>query len=397
MLVTAYNPSTDDLEKTFLAQSYAAAVTSVQLKNNQAFSNNARILIGEQGFAQSEIVTSGTPAADGTTLPITATLYAHAANTPVYVLQFDQVQFYRSTTGIDGTYTLLTTVPLDITNEDLTTSYDDVTAAVGYYYKVAMYNSSTAVTSALSDPIPGITGWARNQVGYLVNQILEEVTDPNEENVTRDEIMGYFNEVNDDILMNAVRPYNFLYTRTVLPRVAGANTISYPSNLWKFDRLDYNFVDNTTTPVTNNTYTVEVVGLAYFRNRHITNQNDSTTQDDSVQEMALSESTQQFVYYPYSATSSSNVWYLYYWQTLTDITTESQEWQTPTPRIYKLYSLYKYYMKRSVTQPSYMQLAMEYKQNYILERSRLKGQDRRDVGTPRRFEGEGWVRRSFRR
>lgn len=403
MLITAYNPSTDDLEKTYLSQSYPSAITSIEVKNNSQIVNNNRLLIGDLGFAQSEIVTAGTPNSNATTQPVSATLFSHPANTAIYVLQFDQVKFYRSTTGQNGTYTLLQTVNIDVTNADLTTSYNDTTAASGYYYKISVYNSVTGIESAQSDPIPAVTGWATNQVGYVVNLVLKELNDPNEENVSRDEIIGWMQDVNDDLKTQVVRPYNFLYTRTVFGRTAGATSLAWPTDsngnqtMWKFDRMDYNFVDSTTTPVTNDTYTVEVVSLAYFRNRHISNTNDSTTQDDQVQEMALNEATKAFDYFPGSKTSSNAVWYLYYWTALTDITTEGQTLQTPTSRIYKLYILYRYYLKRAVTEPTYLQMSDRYKNDYLLEKAKYKSQDRRDVGTPRRFESEGWVRKSFRR
>lgn len=403
MLVKAFNPSLDDLERTFLSQSYNLGITSITVKNNQEFSNDIRILIGEMGMASSEIVTTGTPALDGTTIPISATLFSHEADAPVYILQFDQVQFYRSTTGINGTYTLAATVNLDVTSADLQTVFNDLTSEVGYYYKVTMYNSISTVTSAFSDAIPAVTGWARNQVGYLIDQIYTELTDVTEDNMGRDELIGYFNEVNDDLLMQVVRPYNFLYTRKAFSRVAGVNTLAWPVDsagnnlMWKFDRMDYNFVDNTTTPVTNTTYTVEVVDLAYFRNRHITNENDVTTQDDAVQELALDESQQTFNYFPYSATSSPAVWYLYYWTTFSEIVSEGDFIQTPTPRIYKLYVLYKYYLKRAVTEPTYLQISQSHYQQYTNEKARYKSQDRRDAGTPRRFIGQGWVNKSFRR
>lgn len=403
MVITAFNPSVDNLERTFLAQSYNLGVTSVEVKNNQEFANNDRILIGELGLAYSEIVTAGAPNANGTTMPIGATLFSHEADSPIYKLKFDQVKFYRSTTGINGTYTLLGVVNLDVTNANLVTTYDDATSAVGYYYKISMYNSISAIESAQTDPVPAVTGWARNQAGYLIDQIYEELTDVTEDNMSRDELLGYFNEVNDDLQMQVVKPYNFLYARTVLSRTAGATSLNWPTDssgnqlMWKFDRMDYNFIDNTTTPVTNNTYTVEVVPIEHFRNRHISNENDSTTQSDQVQEITLNEATKQFNYYPGSQTSSGSVWYLYYWGYFTVINSEGDVLQTPTPRIYKLYAFYKYYLKRAVTEPTYLQMSDRHLQQYNAEKARYKGQDRRDSGTPRRFSGEGYVSRSFRR
>lgn len=512
MIITLQNPSVDGLEKTYLSQSYNFGTTSIQVKNNQQFSANQRILIGEPGLAYTEVVTTGTVGSDGITIAIGATLYAHEADTPVYLLQFDQGKFYVSTNGINGSYALLANNPvnLDFTSEDLETTYNDLNAVAGNYYKQTVYNSITAVESAFTDPIPAITGWARNQVGYLLDQIYTELADANEENLTRDELIGYLNEVNDDLIMQVVRPYNFLYTRQVFSRVAGANTLAWPldsagnNNMWKFDRMDYNFIDNTVTPVTNTTYTIPVVDLPYFRNRYINNNStpvtptnltatlaaggtlvvgtgyyyvvtavygaggetpgsleavtipitasrsivlawsgvpnavsyniyrgtfsggetlltsvaaailtytdtgavtpgaqnpptSSNVNNDMVQEMALNEAMKTFNYYPASLTSSGGVWYLYYWQHFTEITSEGNVIQTPSPKIYKHYISYKYYLKKAVTEPNYLTIANKHQQDYVFERARYKSQDRRDSGTPRRFSNEGWVRRSYRR
>lgn len=510
MILTLFNPSVDDLEKTYLSQSYNFATVSIQVKNNQQFSANQRIQLGEPGLAYTEVVTTGTPNADGITIPISATLYSHEADTPVYLLQFDQAKFYRSTTGINGTYTLLANNPvnLDVTSEDLQTTYNDLASVSGYYYQMTVYNSITTVESAFSDAIPAVTGWARNQAGYLIDQIYTELSDANEDNLTRDELMGYFNEVNDDLMMQVVRPYNFLYTRKAFSRVAGSNTLAWPVDssgnnaMWKFDRMDYNFVDNTTTPVTNSTYTVPVVDIAYFRNRWINNNSTAVTpanltatltaggslvvgtsyyytvtavygaggetpgsleavtipitadrsillswsavpnaayyniyrgtssggeslltsssvltytdtgsltpgsqfppvssnvNNDVVAEMCLDESQHTFNYYPYSLTSSSTVWYLYYWSFFTAIVSEGNVIQTPSPKIYKHYVSYKYYLKKAVTEPNYLTIASKHQQDYVFERARYKSQDRRDAGTARSFHNAGWVRKSYNR
>lgn len=510
MIITLQNPDTDALEKTYLSQSYNFGATTVEVRSNIQFPNNQRVLLGEPGLAYSEVVTTGTPNANGTTLPISATLYPHEADTPLYLLQFDQGKFYYSSTGINGTYTLLPNNPvnLDFTSADLSTTYNDNNAQSGYYYKMTVFNSITSVESAFTDPIPAITGWARNQAGYIIDQMYNELSDANEENMPRSEVIGYMNEVNDDLLAQVVRPYNFLYTRQAFSRTAGSNTLAWPldsngnNNMWKFDRMDYNFVDNTTTPVTNTTYTVPVVDIAYFRNRWVNNNStavtptnlaaslttggsllvgttyyytvtavygaggqtpgsleavtipitgsqsillnwsgvpnaayyniyrgtfsggetlltsttlltftdtgsitpsstypptSSNTNDDKVQEMCLDEAEHTFNYYPYSLTTSSAVWYLYFWAHFSEITSEGNILQTPTPKIYKHYIAYKYYLKKAVTDPSYVVVYKQHQGDYVYERARLKSQDRRDAGTPRRFANEGWVRKSFRR
>lgn len=509
MIVTAFNPDVLDLEKSYLQQSYDVQTAQIVVRNNQRYNPNDRILIGLPGLANSEIVTVATPVADGISLPISPTLFQHEADAPVYQLQFDQVKFYRSQSGINGPFTLLAIENLDVTSEDLQTTYNDNASQPGYYYTVSMYNSSSGVESAQSDPIPAVTGWARNQVGYLVDQMYQELTDVTEDNLQRSEMIGYLNEVNDDLIMAAVRPYNFLYTREVFGRTAGSNTIPWPTDpitneniMWKFDRMDYNYVDPTTNPITNITYTVEVAGSAYFRNRWATNDNGlatpqnvfatlasggslivsstyyyeitaiypnggetgpsvevdaiptvgsqqvtlswsgipgvtgyniyrginsggelllanvsesttsftdngaantgtqvppSNTQNDRVQEIALDESQQTFNYYPASLSSSTAVWYLYYWTFFTQLISEGDYFQTPTIKIYKHYIAYKYYLKRAVIDPGYLQMSDRQFQQYTGEKIKYTGQNRRDVGTPRRFESPGRTRKSFRR
>src|SRR3990167_7216853 len=108
MVITSFNPATENLEKTFLDLSVSAGATSLTVKNNQGFSDADRILLGEMGAEKSEIVsTTGTTGDTG--LTVSATKFSHEADTPVYILQFDQTKFYRSTTGSDGTYSVLST------------------------------------------------------------------------------------------------------------------------------------------------------------------------------------------------------------------------------------------------------------------------------------------------
>lgn len=509
MIITQLNPSVNGLEKTFLAQSYNLGVTSIESRSNLEFTANNRILIGEPGLASTEVVTLSGVNANGTTMTIGATLYPHEADTPIYLLQFDQAKFYVSTTGISGTYNQLAGSPvnIDYTAEDLSTTFNDNAAQTGYYYKTSVFNSLTLVESALSDALPAITGWARNQVGYIIDQLYEELSDANEVNFTRLEVMGYMNEVNDDLTMQVVKPYNFLYTRTVLGRNAGANTVLWPVDslgnnlMWKFERMDYNYINSTTNPATNTTSTVPIYDLEYFRNRWINNVNTpaapqnftgssaaggslavnttyfyvvtevttglgesgpsqeisvattnsnktvslswgavpnaatynvyrstssggevllvsgltttsytdngtaatgstyppASTLNDIPVAMALNEALKEFDYYPASKTSQNAAWYLYYYSNFAAITTEGQNIQTPTPKIYKHYVSYKYYLKKSVSEPRYADLAKQHQADYMLERSRYKGQDRRDVGTQRKFLRENRPYRSFMR
>lgn len=391
MILTLLNPETDDLEKSYLANPYSAGVTSLDVKNNNRFAANDRIMLGEMGHEKTEIVTVSSVSANGKTMVVGATVFDHSADDPVYKLRFDQAKFYRSTTGIDGSYTLLATEPLDVDNDSLSTIYDDTTGIAGYYYKMTVYHSISAVESAFSDPIGG-TGWRREQVGNIIDEILKEVSDTNEINITRQELLGYFNDVNDDLITNVSKPYSFLHTRTTLARPANQNYIDFPVDdngkqiMWKFDYMDYNYTNPSTSPVTNLTTTIRLIPEPEFRNKYSDNTIDSTTvSDDAPYAMTLDTSVNRFRFAAPFATSAGGVFYLHYWKYFDDITSEGDIIETPTPKIYKLYCKGMYYRKRAVSESSYTATADRYMADYLVEKGKYKQVDRKDAGTPRGF------------
>lgn len=70
---------------------------------------------------------------------------------------FDRIQVHRSTTGVNGTYTELTTVATRIPLVQGTTVYlyDDLAGDPDYWYKTRYYHSTSGLESALSDPRKG--------------------------------------------------------------------------------------------------------------------------------------------------------------------------------------------------------------------------------------------------
>jgi len=402
MIVTTFNPNTDSLEKSYLANPYSVGVTSIVVKNSDRFVANQRIMIGEMGLEATEVVTVSAVNADQQTLTIGATLFSHSADDPVYVLRFDQVKIYRSTNGINGTYSLLSTVNLDVDNADLTTKYDDTSGSSAYYYKTSVYHSISTLESSLTDAIQG-SGYRRNQVGYIIDEILREVGDEQEQHVSRLEILGYFNDVNDDLLLNVARPYDFLRARTTLDRTAGVNYINFPvdsngdQTMWKFDRMDYNFQDPTTTPVTNITYTLRVIPEEEFRNTYQDNTLDVTTEDDKTQVMCLDTAVDRFRFSPPFSTTGAGAFYLYYWKYFTRISTEGQEIETPTAKIYKLYVKWRYYDKRAAAELSYKTLVQDFQGQYQREITNYTKVNRKDQGTPRGFRPASSTFNTYRR
>lgn len=401
MIIPVSNIETDGLEKSYLSNPYSAGTTSIKVKNNNRFAVNDRIMIGEMGNEATEIVTVSAVNADGNTLTVGATVFAHSADDPVYKMIFDQVKYYRSTTTSGGSYTNISTQDMDVDNADLQTRYDDTTGTSAYFYKFTFYHSVSTVESAYSDVIGG-SGWRREQVGYIIDEILQEISDQNEINVTRSEVIGYFNDVNDDLQVNVSKPYSFLHSRTTLTRTANTNYIDFPTDsngketMWKFDRMDYNYTD--TDPDTDNTATIRVLPMDEFRNTYIDNTISSTTVTDAMPEaMTLDTSVNRFRFSHPFETTTAGVFYLHYWKYFDVIDSEGDIIETPTPKIYKLYVKQMYYRKRGITEPNYNQMADRYSADYVIEKSKYKGVDRKDKGTPRSFRPQTEIIKEFRR
>lgn len=394
MIIQAFNPSTDELEQTFLTAPVSAGITSLSVKNNQNFAGSQRVLIGDMGTETAEII-SVSGVSGGTTITLSsATTFAHPTDTPVYILQFDQVKFYRATSS-SGTYTVVATVALDVDNDEKKTYYDDTTGLSSYYYKVSLFHSISSVESTLSDPVKG-SGYGIKQVGRVMDDMFLEFGEHIENGtLTRGEILAWMNEVNDDIHSTFQRPPDFVHTREAFTRTLNRNYLNFPTDsngdqsMWKFDRMDYNFTDSTTSPVTNETYTLRVVSAEEFRDRYQDNTIDSTTVDDKAQVMALDTALNRFRYYPPSETTASNVFYLYYWKYLSALDSDSDEVETPGVKIYKEYIRAMYYYKLAKRETSYMDKADKCNQRYEAEKFKLQRHNHKDMGSPRSFGFRG--------
>lgn len=382
MLITVDNFLTDDLEKSYLSDAYSIGVTSIKVKNSDRFGANDRILIGEMGQERSEIVTVDAVSSDKKSLTISQTAFSHSQDDPVFVLRFDQVRFYKSVDN-GSTYSILTGAgqPLDVDNADLQTKYNDLAGGAAIY-KITFYHSLKDIESDYSDEIYG-EGWRRNQVGSIIDEVLQEVSDPNEQNVTRAELMGFMNDVNDDLLSTNRRPYSFLRTSVPLDRTAATNFIDLPVDeygdqiVWKFDRLDYTHGDITET--------IKMFNEDEFRNMYPNNVNNTTTQRDSMPDATIDTSSNRILFSHPFATSESGVFTLYFWKYFNKLDTQGDIIETPSPRIYKLYLKQAYYQKRAVTDPAFNSQVTVFKGDYGREKMSYNTIDRKDVGTPRGF------------
>ncbi len=374
MKLIADNPSLDNLEKSYLTTAYAAGVTSIEVRNNDRFVNGDLIQIGRPGSEKTEIVAITASVTKGTAMTVGATTFPHEADDPVYKLRYNKVRFYRSTTGIGGSYSVLNEAEVDVDNAILKTVYDDTTSLTTYYYKISYYNSAGSVESSLSDPIPA-SGYARGTVGFLVNEFFEEVADQTQQNMSVLEAIGFMNEANDDLTTQSRRPYRWLKTSAVLNITLNVNYIALPTDMNKFDRIRYTF-DNGSSDTTQ---TIRMVDMNEFE--YINYDNNYTPSDDTII-ATIDETTNRLLLWPTPKTSQTGAITVYYWKNFTELTSMADVLETPNHRVYKLFLHGKFYRKKGIKEQSFLQISDRYFNDYTTEVVKLQRSNRLDLGTP---------------
>lgn len=391
MKITVSNPSLDNLEKSYLSFAYQAGVTTINVRNNNNFVNGKKILIGELGSERTEIGTISGAVTAGTSLTVAATVFPHDADDPVYQLKYDKVRIYRSTTGVDGSYDFLVDVVIDVDNDSISTTYDDVSGLSSYYYKISYYDSVGTVESELSDPIPA-TGYPRGTTGSLVNEFFEEVGDLTQQHMSVTETLALMNEVNDDMLTQSRRPFRWLRDKEVLSVAAGNDRIALPERVYKVERIQFTSVESP--DVVNRTDNYRIISMQEMEYIKYDNLADES---DVLNYIALDETTNEIVLYPTPLTAQANAVTIYFWSKFTDISAMDQVLQTPNSRIYKLFLLGRFYRKRAVKEPNFIGISDRYLNDYTGEIVKLQRANKLDVGSPMGMKPDTRHSRGLRR
>lgn len=176
--------------QTSLSSSATSGGSTLTVYSISDFAVNQVLLIGEFGQEGSEIIkTHASTAPSGTTITLASNLVkSHPKDVKVYVIPFDQVQFYHATTST-GDKTLLSTSNVD--EEAIETTYKDTTYTSGYFF-TRFYNSINSNYSEYSDPIP-YAGFSSNTVGYIVNTVMSEMNKEFGKKLTYESVISEIN------------------------------------------------------------------------------------------------------------------------------------------------------------------------------------------------------------
>lgn len=150
------SPNTDRLidgkPRTYLSAASAAASGTFTVESISGFSVGNMLIVGVIGEERTEVLRVHTSSApSGSTITLNAnSAYRHEVGTPVYFVDFDQVEFSRSTTETGSKSVLATST---MTPDMMDTIYDDLTNTTGYGF-TRFKNSASATFSGYYDAIP---------------------------------------------------------------------------------------------------------------------------------------------------------------------------------------------------------------------------------------------------
>lgn len=190
------NPVLDRTYKTRLASDYASGVTATA-ESNVSFSANDYLVFGEP----SEELTEGKKLdskSGSTTLTLASTLnFSHGKGTSIYKSIWDQVVIERRTSPSES-FSVISTSAIQWDNPNNLTIYFDSDGTDDYGYRFRFYNSITLTYSEYSPTLEG-TGFTRQQVGRLIEQVRLIANDVDRKIVSDDEIIRFFNRAQDII------------------------------------------------------------------------------------------------------------------------------------------------------------------------------------------------------
>ncbi len=187
------HPEIEQNQKTFLSQQANSGESTLTVINTKGFTTNQLVLAGLKGGSEEvEVVkTHATTAPTNTVITLaTALKFSHSNDTPVCVLDYDQIEIYRAASK-GGSYSLIATI--DITYEEEDTAYWDGTGSATDYYKIRYKNSISAAVSGYSVEIPA-TGLADDTLAGMVDSVMELFSEQSEQILLRRRIIKWLND-----------------------------------------------------------------------------------------------------------------------------------------------------------------------------------------------------------
>ena len=153
---------------TYLSDNFAIGVETLNVDNAIDFTaGTIMLLLGSMGAENAEFGYAS--AHTDQTITVTATKQPHNRGDLVSEINYDEIEIQKSAT-IDGTYTILATLPISVTQQK-TIQFDSV-GLTSDYYKLRWKNSQTVEFSSFSEPV-SVLSYPENSVGSVVSPVLK--------------------------------------------------------------------------------------------------------------------------------------------------------------------------------------------------------------------------------
>jgi hypothetical protein len=186
------HPDISANENTGLTQQANAGDTTLTVLDSIGFAINKLLLVGALGADDTEIVKTHTSTPPTQTLITLAAalLMNHPTDTPVALLDWDQIEISKATAK-GGTYTVIATI--NITPDEDGTTYKDTGGLTTDYYRIRFINSIDATFSGNSAEFPA-TGFTDETLAGMVQAIYNEFSKQSNKLLRRTDIVRWLNE-----------------------------------------------------------------------------------------------------------------------------------------------------------------------------------------------------------
>lgn len=164
------HPNVENYQRTSMKAQAAAATNSISVGDNNGFSENDYIILGQVGDSKTEEVQINAAVTRGTSIPVDgSSAFAHELHSPVTKIIERQIKIYGNNSDSNSGGTLIDTI-----NIDWTSSYQTLFTVTGtnYSYYYATFTDGTTEGSA-SETIPA-TGHENNIVMRIIERALGE-------------------------------------------------------------------------------------------------------------------------------------------------------------------------------------------------------------------------------
>jgi len=226
LLQASHLALTNNQPKTNLTADVASAATTIVVANWKQLLDDMYILVGEWGEPTAEIVKLGaTPTT--TSVTVGALAFDHYSGTPITVIPFNQVLFYRYATLVDANTVDITAGKLgdtlDISADASFTSYNDETNTTGYGYFRFLDEEGTQY----SEFSVGVSyeGNAYNSIEEITAEACSmSGTSIGEEHAKEDQLIRDANEAQDYICSQADWIFELVKNDTSITSTENANS-----------------------------------------------------------------------------------------------------------------------------------------------------------------------------